>query len=334
MAEEPITMKMEGKREVNPQEKYRGDNTYEGDWYSQKQWSTWIRLQRLERLRELYLPPYRFPLDAKDWHESILQANKKADENPTEENKKAAGELISEFTKERESWWKRGRSKCDIQSLLKTLLPSKINFWLNTHWLEKANENWYKMSPHDFELLIQYEECSYQVAGAFIFSMYKEWVALMRLIHTDFWPARKRHDRKVLELIELEHPRLRSKQRKGLLFPPEDDTRKLIEIKRNYVPMHPFVDAQHKDKLEVGDYMRVSTNQWYKSEFLKKSPIALGGACHEDPEHMNEGYHRSILWAKHVRSLHPKYKDTKTRAEINAQRIAKIKQAYPDHDYF
>lgn len=300
--------------------------TYKENWYAEEQFVSWTRQQRLLR-----------DLECKD----LLK--KKGEELLTLSHAIQDIERLIETDKQNAEKLQSIQHLQDLKEKMRDALRSVSTKRLRV--LMDMQINW-RLVVCDIE----------KWTGEDASDRYPEYIQSCWEDYYGGCMARRQRKQLQEELSELEFPRLRAKHRKGLMYDWEtDETAKQINSKRKKVTtMHPYVGLADKDTLIVGDCMRVSTNQYYKFKWFERTKdrdLVCGSEWTKDPlpsihiwwyTGVNKTYKpeedldpkKAEEWARHVRQYHPKYKDAKTRAEINAKRIADIKRAHPDLDYF
>jgi hypothetical protein len=335
--------------------------TYEESPYARRQWEYWVREQRLRRMDEFESCVYLGYREIREVDEMVKELYKNKDKMEPEEFAKQDHALYLE----EEKWYKLLAEQEDKRDACKRNMKRGLKetsaFLLSNNWTYSEEEKNWSLAMWIFYLWSL--QISANELHRFMGSIYVEWLRVDRLHRQNLAFDAKRSLELQKELRELELPRLVSKRNKGLKWPLNDDqvdlfnkvaSRMTLEwktdnghpdphigiryherwIKKMVTPMHPYVDNKLKDTLEVGDYMRVSTNQHIKHKWSQTGNYSLGCVDFNVCEFATVSdclKEQGLVWAKFVQNNHPKYRDPQTRAEKNAKRIEAIKKAYPDY---
>jgi hypothetical protein len=336
--------------------------TYDESPYARRQWEYWVREQRLKRMDEFESVVYGGNREFEVLEESMneLQKNK---------SKMEFDEYVKQDLAIQKEWIKWDmvlctlnacKRRCELISAKNTIQKRDFN---KDNWYYQEDESILTLTTWAFYLK-NLGVSAYELMR-FMASVYKEWAETRKVLENNWLLDRKLSLELQKELRELELPRLVSKRNKGLKWPLKDEqtdmfnqvaekslsvkiwktsvedscddkplkyVERVFKHKKMVTPMHPYVENKLKDSLEVGDYMRVSTNQHIKhkwfTELTPREEWELGCVDGFDDDYVKNC---AFFWAKHVRNNHPKYRDPQTRQEKNAKKIEAIKKAYPDY---
>jgi hypothetical protein len=329
--------------------------TYEESPYARRQWEYWVRQERLKRMDEFESVIYGGNKEHEALNEAFGELRKNRNKLEPEEFQKQLSALIKEEDKWDEIGWalkgRRSKAKYGFEARIK-----ELHAFHHDVMPYRDGETDRVLPILTWILLLTLEGVDHWEIERMMGSIYREWLADRRQLEKNARFDRKKSLELQKELKDLELPRLVSKRNKGLKWPLKDDQVDLFnkvasqsrviegwrtlpkeseddkpvkmaisgKLVKMVTTMHPYVDNKLRDTLEVGDYMRVSTNQHVKAKCYQ-------AMCPPQDDDSLTNQEKALEWAKFVRRNHPRYRDPATKAEKNAKRIEAIKKAYPDY---